>query len=122
MKFRNFALTLALIVPLAGCAETAAFFANTATSFSSSSPSDITNLADAIQAADVVTLSANIAVSTGKLDAGTLKEIDVLSTAVHTAIVDLNADHAAGKRLNFSVFRAALDAYNAYATSKGLNH
>lgn len=121
MRLR-FALAAALALSLSGCTSLAQVTANVATSLSSSTPTQVTTLAEAINAADLITNSAKVAVDTGRLDAATMKEIDTLSTAVHTALVQLEAANTAGKSLSYAAFQAALDAYLSYSTAEGISH
>ena len=107
---------------MSGCVGLASFATNVATSLSSSTPSQVTTLAEAEQAATLVTKAADVAVNTGKLNTGTLKEINALSDAVHAAIDDLEAANANGKSLNYAAFNAALKAYNAFMTSSAIPH
>ncbi len=116
------ALLLAFAAPLGGCTTVASSVASVATSLSSSSPTQVTTFADATLAATAATNFADAAVASGKLDKGTLVQIRALNEGVHSAWVDLSNANAAGKSLSFASFNAALDAWNAYATVKGISH
>lgn len=119
---KRFLLVCALIVPLAGCASLAQSVSGIATSLSSSTPSQVTTLAEANQAATLVTKAVDIAVQTGKLDRGTLLELQVLNNDLHTALTSLNASNKEGNSLVYAAFNAALTAFNAYATKEGIAH
>ena len=122
MKRTFIAIALLATLGLASCTTVAQLAASTATSLSSSTPGQVKTLNDAVAAADLLTKSTKVVVDTGTLDRATLVEIDALSTGVHAALTDLEADNAAGHALNYASFNAALDAYNSYMTIKGLHH
>lgn len=122
MKRALIALTLAAALGLGGCANLAAGLANVATSLSSSTPSQVTSLAEAQQAATLVTKGADAAVTSGKLNRATLLEINALSDGIHAAMGDLEAANAAGKSIDFAAFNAALSAYNSYMTANAISH
>ena len=115
------AFVLTLGVGVSGCASTAAFLASTAASFSHNTPSQVTTLAQAVQVATLVTKAADVAVQTGKLDRPTLIEIGALSDALHSALQSLQAANSRGESLNYDAFNAALAAWNAYSTAKGIS-
>lgn len=121
MKYR-FALAAIAILALSGCATVAQTAASVATSLSSSTPSLVATLADADLAADTIVKLTKVAVDTGTLDAGTLTEIQALRAGVRTALDALHKANAAGQSLSFAAFNASLDAYRAYATTKGISH
>ena len=116
------AAVLAVGLSLGGCTTVASEISTIATNLSSSSSSDVTTLSDAILAATVVTKATDVAVQTGKLDKGTLTQIKALNNGLHAALTDLENANAQGKSLSFAAFNAALDAWNAYATVKGIDH
>ena len=115
-------LALAVVISLGGCTSLAQFAASTATNLSSSNPSQVTTLAEADLAADTLVKVTKVAVDTGKLDSGTLHELQALRGGVRTALEALHTANAAGQNVNYAAFNAALDAYNAYTTLKGINH
>lgn len=119
-KIGSLALLALCAVMLTGCASTAQFFANTAAQLSSSTPAQVTSYEVATQAATLAADATDIAVNTLDFDKGTLTELTALNEAVHAAWLDLKAAHDRGASLTFSSFQAALDAFNAYATSKGV--
>lgn len=108
-------LALALLV-----APACSTVANLATSLSSSSVAQVNTLGDALQAATLVTRAVDLYVTTGHPDRGTLVELKALNEGLHTSLMDLQAANTRGQSLNFAAFNAALDAYNAYATLKGV--
>ena len=112
---------VALTLMLGGCTSVAEFASHAAASLSSSTPSQVATLADAVNAATLVTKAADLAVQTGKLDRPTLIEIRALNEAVHTALNALETANAQGKSLDYSAFNAALQAWDAYAVSKGIS-
>lgn len=105
-----------------GCASVAQLGANIAQSVSSSTPSQVTTLAEAEQAATLVTNATDLYVNTAHPSSGVLMEIKSLSDGLHAALVTLEQANAAGKSLTFSSFNAALQAFNAYTTSQGIPH
>lgn len=120
MKRHLIAIGLALSLGLGGCAGFAQFVATTATDMSSSTPREVTTYAQATQAATLVTKAATLAVQVGKFDRATLVQLNALNEGVHAAWLSLKADNASGKSLTFGAFNAALDAFRAYATAKGV--
>ena len=112
---------IALSLALGGCTSTAEFFSNAATELSSSTPSQVTTLADAVSAATIVTNAADVAVQTGKLDRGTLIEIQALNEALHTALTVLETANSKGESLDYAAFNAALQAWDSYAVAKGIS-
>lgn len=117
MKLKYLALAAVLAcAPLGACSTVASI----ATAFSSSSVAQVNTLAAAEQTATLVTKAADLYVNTASPDRGTLIELQALSKGIHSALTDLQAANTAGKSLNFAAFNAALDAYNAYATLKGV--
>lgn len=112
---------IALSLALGGCTSTAEFFSNAATELSSSTPSQVTTLADAVSAATLVTNAADVAVQTGKLDRGTLIEIQALNEALHTALTVLETANSKGESLDYAAFNAALQAWDSYAVAKGIS-
>lgn len=115
-------LACALIIPLAGCASLAQTASGIATSLSSATPNQVTTLAEANQAATLVTKAVDVAVQTGKLDRGTLVELQTLNNSLHTALVNINSSNAEGNSLVYAAFNAALTAFNSYATQEGIAH
>jgi hypothetical protein len=113
-RFAHAFAGLLLLVGTSGCTSLAQFAATTATNMSSSTP------AQATQAATLVTKAVDIAVNTGKLDRATLIELDALNEGVHAAWLNLKAANDSGHSLVFASFNAALDAFRAYATTKGV--
>ena len=94
--------------------------AGTATNLSSETPSQVTTLADADLAADTIVKLTKTAVDSGTLDAGELTEIQALRTGVRSALDALNTANAKGQSIDFASFNAALQAYQAYSTTKGI--
>lgn len=111
-------LPLILVIGLSGCSTVAQF----ATSLSSPTASQATTLAEADLAADTIVKVTKVAVDTNKLDVGELTEIQALRQGVRTALDDLHKANTAGQSVNYAAFNAALDAYNAYTTSKGISN
>lgn len=115
-----YAVALSMTLGLGACASLASFTANTAANLSSSTPSQVSTLADAILVADTITRLGTVAVDTNTLDIATLTEAQALRAGIRAALDNLVADHAQGKSLVFASFNAALKAYKAYATEKGI--
>lgn len=104
------ALAPAMGLALAGCSPLAA---NLATS----TPTQVTTLAEAEQAATLVTQAADTYVTTANPSQAQLVQIQALSNAVHAALTNLEAANAADNSLVFASFNSALQAFNAYAAS-----
>lgn len=121
MKRHIIAIALALTT-LTGCSTLQALGIGgaVATNVSTITPSQVTTLAAADLAADAIVKLTTTAVDTGKLDAGTLNEIQALRGGVRTALDALHAAQAKGQSLVFASLNAAIDAYHAYAISKGI--
>lgn len=119
---KKIAIALAIIIPLSGCTSLASFTANVATELSSSTPTQVKTLADAERVATLATKAATIAVDTGKFSRAQLLQLQKLNDGLHVALVDLNAANKEGNSLVYAGFNAALDAFNAYATSQGIAH
>jgi len=100
---------------LVGCAGTAAIV----TQLTTQTPAQVTTLAEAEQAATLVTKAADLYVTSGAATPAQLAEIGKLSDAVHVALTALEADQTAGKSLVFDGFNAALAAFNAWQSSTG---
>lgn len=115
-------IPISLALFLGACSSVAQTAATVATSLSSSTPSQVATLADADLAADTIVKLTKVAVDTGTLDAGTLTEIQALRAGVRTALDALHKANAAGQSLSFAAFNASLNAYQTYATTKGLEH
>ncbi len=123
---RLMSLTVAVLaiasVPLAGCTSVAQSLAQTASSLSSETSTDVATYAQATQAAALTTRAVDLAVQNVTLDRATLTELSALNDGVHRAWLDLKAAHDAGQSLSFASFNAALDGFTAYATTKGVQH
>lgn len=119
---KRLALAVALSLSLTGCVSLASGIANIAASVTSSTPSQVTTLSEAIQTATLATRAADVAVNTGKLSHATIIEINSLSDAIHAALGDLETANSQGKSLTFSSFNAALSAWNAYTTANAVPH
>lgn len=113
---------LALAIALGGCTTLASGVVSVATSLSSSTPAQVTTLAQADLAADAIVRLTKAAVDTNKLTLGQLKQIHGCRAAVRAALDDLHAVSDAGHALNFEVFNAALLAWQAYTTAIGVKH
>lgn len=109
MLFRAAALALA-VMPLCACAPALA----PAIELTSVTPQQVKTLAQAEQAATIVTRAVTVYVSTAKPDKATALKIGQLSDAVHSALARLEADRRAGRCLVFDGFNAALSAFRAY--------
>lgn len=121
---KKFFTAALLCVPLlTGCTSIASMVSSVATSLSSSTPTQVTTLADAVQAATLVTQATDTYINSGvTISKAQLQEIAMLSDALHTALDALEAANAAGKSLDYAAFNAALEAYESYATNEGISH
>ncbi len=116
------AAALVASLSLTGCSSVGQFVTSTATEMSSSTPSQATTLASALQAATLVTKAVDVYVNTANPSRATLLELQILNNQVHTTLVDLEHENAAGHSLVFAAFNEALRAFNSYATTKGVSH
>jgi hypothetical protein len=121
MRLRHILLAAALAVPLANCTTVASGLSSVATSLSSSTPAQVTTLAQAVQAADLITKAVDVYVKTGNPNVATLKELQALSNAVNAALVSLNTAAQNGQSLVYDSFNAALSAFTAYSTASGVS-
>jgi hypothetical protein len=111
------ALVGALAIGVAGCSNVTAAF----DSLTGQSQSQVTTFADAESAATVATNAVDVYVNSASPDRATLTELKALNDGVHAALTDLQHDQTAGNSLTFGAFNAALDAFDAYATSNGVS-
>ncbi|MBI3678466.1 MAG: hypothetical protein HY243_17805 [Proteobacteria bacterium] len=122
MKLKILALAAICALALTGCASVAQDVAAVATNLSSNTPSQVATYVDATAAATLATKAVDVAVTSLKFDKGTLSELSALNDGVHAAWLDLKKANDAQQSLSFASFNAALDAFNAYATVKGVAH
>ena len=122
MKLIKTALSIALTITLMNCADLAQVAGQTAQTLSSSTPSQVKTLADALQAATLATQAVDLYVNTANPSRATLLELQALNEGLHSALVQLQAANAANQSLALAVFNAALTAFNAYATVTGVKH
>ena len=126
ISFRKGPILLSLafvaVLGLSGCTSVASFVAQTATSLSSSTPSQVTTLAEAYQAATLVTTAADIAVNSGKLTRPQLLMVQALRGTLRTALNTLQDASNKGQSLDYAAFDAALQGWNSYATAQGIAH
>jgi FixJ family two-component response regulator len=83
-------------------------------------PTDATTLANVLQTATLATKAVDVYVQTGNPNAATLAELKKLNDDVHTQVVALQQDQAAGRALSYTLFNAAMDAFVAYANQNGI--
>lgn len=121
-------LSLALIcaVTLAGCGTIGSAISSAVVSTTTSTPSQVKTVAEAIQAAALVEKSLDLYVQSGAASQPVLQELKVLVPAVHNALVQAeNADkngNSAGVAAGIALFNEALGAVNSYETLKGVTH
>lgn len=120
MKLRI--LIAAAAIALAGCTTTAQVAGNIGQALSSSTPSQVSTLADAVQAATLCTNAVDLYVNASGPSRATLLELQSLNDAVHKALTDLQAANAKGQSLVFATFNEALAAFQAYSSAKGVAH
>ena len=122
MSRNKYAIVLVAALALTGCTSVAQLAATVAQATSSSTPSQVTTLAEAEQGAKLVTDAVDVYVNTASPDRAVLVELKSLSDGVHAAIVSLEAANAKGQSLVYGSFNAALSAFNAYTTAQGISH
>lgn len=113
-------LVFACSTGLTGCVSVGQGLAELGASVSNETPTQVTTLAEAYQAARLITIAATTAVDTGKLNEATLLGLQNVRGAVRAALDTLNDAHMRGENLNFAAIDAALTAYRAYTTAKGI--
>lgn len=107
-----------LIVMSLGACSTITSVVN---SLTNQTTTQVTTLADAEQAATLVTKAVDLYVNSASPDRATLVELQALSNGVHAALTNLQAAQLAGGSLSFASFNAALAAFQAYASSQGIS-
>lgn len=109
----------ALTLSVAACKtmDLASTAASVAQNLSTATPTQVTTLAEAEQAATLVTQAADTYVTTANPSRAKLLQIKALSDAVHVALGNLEAANAAGNSLVFASFNSALQAFNSYAAA-----
>jgi PBP1b-binding outer membrane lipoprotein LpoB len=123
MKFRSLVpLVLLGALALGGCTTTAQVAANVAQSLSSSTPSQVTTLAEAQLGATTFTKLSDAAVNSGKLSRDQLNTVNDISEKVHKALTDLETANANGQSLTFAAINESLNLWRSYATSQGIAH
>lgn len=113
---------LALSLALGGCASIAQFVISVAQSFSSSTPSQVSTLAAAVQADTLIATAIDAYVKTGTPTRAILLELQMIQKSLEAALVDLEAANTAGQSLDFAAFNAAISAWNSFASSEGISH
>jgi hypothetical protein len=115
-------VVLALSLGLGGCTTLAAWVGDIAQFFSSSTPSQVSTLAAAVQADTLIATSIDTYVKTGVPSRAILLELQAIQKSLEAALSDLEAANTAGQSLDYAAFNAALAAFNSYATSQGISH
>lgn len=111
-----------LSLMLGACTTTAQVAGNIGQSLSTATPQQARTLAEAFQAATLVTNTVDAYIQLGNPNRATLEELQVLNERVHSILANLQAANSAGQSLTFAVFNEALNAFSAYSTAKGINH
>lgn len=117
------AVAFVMCVGLAGCgtfAQLAAGVSSAAGKIAGPVQGQATTLGDALQLADLVTRSTQVAVDTLPLTHGQLVQINALNDSLHAALTSLQQANANGQALSFASFNAALSAWNTYAGQIGV--
>lgn len=122
MKRQLAGLALALSVTLGGCTTVAQWTADTAQSLSSSTPTQVSTLADAEIAAKGVHQLIDQAAKSGKLNRAQLGTLNTINEAVNKAMTDLEAANASGQSLTFAALNEALSQWISYSTAQGISH
>jgi hypothetical protein len=115
-------IVVVLALGLSGCASVASGITTVVQSVSSSTPTQVTTLADAVSAATLVTQAVDVYVNTASPNKATLLELQTLNNGVHAALVSLEAANTANQSLAIAAFNAALTAFSSYATAVGVPH
>lgn len=115
-------LTAFLCLGLSGCASVASGVVQIAQSVSSSTPSQVTTLGDAVAASTLVTQAVDVYVKTGNPSKATLLELQTLNEGLHTALTGLEQANASNQSLELAAFNEALTAFTSYTTAKGITH
>lgn len=120
---RRFVAFLAVTcLALAGCANVAQVAANVAQATSTATPNQVTTLGDAVAVADGLTNATDVYATSGHPSRAVANQLSALSDGLHAAVKAWEGADAAHQSLAMASFNAALQAYNAYATSAGVKH
>ncbi len=111
-------LPLLLILVLCGCSTVA----GVAQSMSSSSPTQVTTLSDAVAAATLMTRAVDAYVATGHPSKPVLVELQTLNEGLHTSLIGLEKADAAHQSLAIAAFNEALSAFESYSAARGVKH
>lgn len=121
MKALGFALALGLALPLGGCATAASLLGDTVAQVGTYTPSQAKTLAIAEKSAALATTAVDTAVKSGLIkDRAVLEQIRKLNDGVSAALHAWSSAADQNNSLLSATFNAALDAFNAYSTSKGV--
>jgi len=115
-------LVLGLGLGLSSCTTLAQWVGDITQFFSSSTPSQVSTLADAVAADTLVTMAIDVYVNTGTPNKATLQELQKINDTLLVALRQLEAASAAGQNLDYAAFNAALATFNSFATSQGIKH
>lgn len=119
-RFVRTALIGMFAITLAGCADTAAFFANTATEFSASTPRTVNSVKLANDTFTALAHGADHYVVTAHPAPATIHVIEQFRINLKDPLDKINAANAEGQNPTYTAFNAALQAWLAYNTSKGI--
>lgn len=119
---RKILIASLLCIGLSGCASVASGITTIVQSVSSSTPTQVATLADAVAAATLVTKATDVYVQTGNPSKATLLELQTLNEGLHTALTGLEQANASNQSLELAAFNEALTAFISYTTAKGITH
>jgi hypothetical protein len=126
-SIRLLALSVGLFaaVSLGGCADLASVASSVAVSVTTATPTQVTTLAEAEQAATLAEQGLDLYVTTGTPSPAVVAELKVLVPALHTVLKQAEAANAAGNSAlaaaAIASFNQALAALNSYKTLQGVN-
>lgn len=117
-------LALVALVALGGCTSLSSAVSQAVVSFTSSTPSQATTVAEAAQIATLAEKAVDLYVKNGHPSQSTLAELKVLLTDLHTPLVAAEQANASGNSAAaaaaVSAFNEALAAYQSYAVHSGV--
>lgn len=117
MRLTVIAAIAAVCLSLAGCGSLISAGITAGGQAAPAVPNQVTSIAEAEQAATLITKATQAYVDNAKLTKAQLVQISADSDALHSAITTLESQNGQGVALNFAAVNAALAAWNTYTAS-----
>lgn len=113
---------VAVLITTSGCTTVAQWTADTAQSLSSSTPTQVSTLADAEIAAKGVHQAISLAANSGKMTRAQLGTLGTVNDNLNKAMTDLETANANGQSLAFAALNEVLAQWISYSTAQGISH